>query len=127
MFRNFKTNTEYFKNSFFPYCVEEWNKLGPELKDSVSISKFKKSLLAFIRPNMSPVYKINDPLGLKLLTRLRVNFSHLKEHKFRHNFLDTINSLCSYVVLKLSLQITISCAVPFIPAYGRHSLTILRQ
>ena len=30
------------------------------------------------------------------------------------------------MVLKLSLQITISCAVPFILAYGRHSLTILR-
>ena len=78
LFRNVKTNTEYFKNYFFPYCVEELNKLGSELKESVSISKFKKSLLAFIRPKMSPVYKINDPLGLKLLTRLRVNFSHLR-------------------------------------------------
>ena len=33
--------------------------------------------------------------GIKLLTRLRVGFSHLKEHKFRHNFEDTINPLCS--------------------------------
>ena len=30
-----------------------------------------------------------------MLTRLRVNFSHLREHKFRHNFRDTINPLCS--------------------------------
>ena len=44
---------------------------------------------------MRPVYGINDPLGLKLLTRLRVNFSHLREHKFRHNFRDTLNPLCS--------------------------------
>ena len=36
-----------------------------------------------------------DPLGLKLLTRLRVNLSHLREHKFHHNFLDTLNPLCS--------------------------------
>ena len=26
---------------------------------------------------------------------MRVNLSHLREHKFRHNFLDTINPLCS--------------------------------
>ena len=26
---------------------------------------------------------------------LRLNFSHLNEHKFRHNFLGTINPLCS--------------------------------
>ena len=28
------------------------------------------------------------------MTRLRVNFSHLKEHKFKHNFQDMLNSLC---------------------------------
>ena len=29
------------------------------------------------------------------MTRLRVGFSHLKEQKFRHNFEDAINPLCS--------------------------------
>ena len=95
LFRNFKINTEYFKNSFFPYCVNEWNKLGLELRNSLSISKFKKDVLTFIRPKMCPVYKIHDPIGLKFLTRLRVNLSHLREHKFRHNFLDILNPLCS--------------------------------
>ena len=32
-------------------------------------------------------------MRLKLLTRLRL--SHLNEHKFRHNFQDCINLLCS--------------------------------
>ena len=41
LFRNFRINTEYFKNSFFPYCVTEWNKLGLELKSSISVSQFK--------------------------------------------------------------------------------------
>ena len=36
-----------------------------------------------------------DPLGIKLLTRLSVRFSHLSEHKFRHNFADSLNLLCS--------------------------------
>ena len=33
--------------------------------------------------------------GIKLSTRLRVGFSHLKKHKFRRNFVDAINPLCS--------------------------------
>ena len=36
-----------------------------------------------------------DSLGEKLLTRLRLKFSHLKEHKFRHGFADTINPMCA--------------------------------
>ena len=31
----------------------------------------------------------------KLRTRLRVGLSHLRKHKFRHNFQDTIDPLCS--------------------------------
>ena len=44
---------------------------------------------------MSSVYDIQYSIGLKLLTRLRLKFSHLREHKFRHNFRDTLNPLCS--------------------------------
>ena len=38
---------------------------------------------------------IFDSLGLKFLTRLRLDFSHLNEHRFRHNFQDCLNPLCS--------------------------------
>ena len=40
-------------------------------------------------------FSIYDPLGIKLLNRLRVDFSHPNEHNFRHNFADTLNPLCS--------------------------------
>ena len=40
-------------------------------------------------------FSIYDPFGYKLLNRLGVDFSHLNEHKFRHNFTDTLNPLCS--------------------------------
>ena len=30
-----------------------------------------------------------------LITRLRLGFSHLHDHKFRHNFQDTLNPICS--------------------------------
>ena len=41
------------------------------------------------------LFNITDIYGIKLLARLRVSLSHLREHKFRHDFQDTINPLCS--------------------------------
>ena len=89
------SNTAYFSNSFLPFCIKEWNKLSPSLRNAVSVSVFKKGLLKLYRPKARPIFNIIDPIGLKLLTRLRTNLSHLRDHKFRHNFLDTLNPLCS--------------------------------
>ena len=41
------------------------------------------------------MFRVYDPLGVKLLTRLRLHFSYLNEHKFRHSFSDTINAICT--------------------------------
>ena len=41
------------------------------------------------------IYNIHKPLGVKYLTRLRIGFSHLKEHKFKHNFHYSIDPMCS--------------------------------
>ena len=94
-YSSFSINTNFFANSFFPYCTEQWNQLDPTIKNLQSISLFKKALLKFIRPNAAHVFDVTDHFGLKLLTRLRLGLSHLNEHKFRHNFHDTINPLCS--------------------------------
>ena len=56
---------------------------------------FRKKFLAFIRPLGNDTYEIYDPLGIRLLKRLRLGFNHLREHKFKHNFADTFNPLCS--------------------------------
>ena len=56
---------------------------------------FRKKLLTFTRPLENDTYGIYDPLGVNLLNRLRLGFSHLRKHKFRHNFADTLNPLCS--------------------------------
>lgn len=93
-FHTFKARTERFQFSFFPYCANQWNKLDPEIRNSPTVISFKRSLLHFIRPTAHSIFKIHDPRGLKLLTRLRVGLSHLREHKFRHNFNDTINPSC---------------------------------
>ena len=40
------------------------------------------------------LFSVYDPLGVKLLTRLRVQLSHLNENKFRHAFGDTVSPIC---------------------------------
>ena len=56
---------------------------------------FRKRMLNLIRPKYKDTYGIHNPTGLKLLTRLRLGFSHLNNHKFNHNFKDCINPICS--------------------------------
>ena len=41
------------------------------------------------------LFSIYNPAGVELLTRLRLQMSHLNEHKFRHGFEDTIGPMCS--------------------------------
>ena len=91
---NFRT--ERFKSTFFPSCSCNWNQLDPNIQNSSSIEVFKRALLSFIRPKPANVYRIHHPRGLKLLTRLRLGLSHLREHKFRHNFNDTIDPFCMW-------------------------------
>ena len=90
----FKVRHNFFKNSFFPSVISEWNKLSLEICNSVSLEIFKKYLLNFIRPNFNSVFNINNSLGLKLPTCLRIGFSLLKEHKLKHNFQDSVDPLC---------------------------------
>ena len=84
-----------FKNSFIPYVVREWNRLSTEIRNSTSCQEFRKSLLSFIKRTCSSLFSIHDPVSVKLLVRLRLGLSHLREYKFRHNFHGTLNPLCS--------------------------------
>ena len=88
------TKLKFFQNSYFPAAIKEWNRLDIDIRKSDSISIFKKRILSFIRSLPNKVSNSHNPQGLKLLTRLRLGLSHLRYHKFKHNFLDTINALC---------------------------------
>ena len=88
------TRHNYFKNSFFPSTLSEWNNLDCKIRNSKSLSIFKKNLLKFMRPCVNSIFNIHKPYGIKPLTRLRLGLSHLRDHKFRHCFQDTLNPLC---------------------------------
>ena len=59
-----------------------------------SVSRFKKSLLIYFKTDENSIFDIHNSIGIKFSNRLRLNFSHLNEHKFGHNFRDTVNSFC---------------------------------
>ena len=86
---------ERHRNSFFPYCIAQWKNLDSRIRNLPSIANFKHASLDFIRPVPTPMFNTNRLLGFVFLTRLRVGFSHLSEHKFRHGFLDIVDPICS--------------------------------
>ena len=57
-----------------------------------SIKFFKKMIVTENKEN--PLFSVYDPYGVKLLKRLRPQFSLLKEHNFRHGFGDTVSPMC---------------------------------
>ena len=91
----FKVKHNFFQNSFFPSVVIEWNKPDQNIRNSQNLFIFKKKILKFIRPSGNSVSRCHNPKGIKLLTRLKLDLSHLREHKFKHGFLDSLNPICS--------------------------------
>ena len=47
------------------------------------------------QPSPKSICNINNPTGLKLLTRLKLGLSHHNSHRFSHNFSNCANPLCS--------------------------------
>ena len=67
--------------------MKEWNNLGHKIRKSKSISIFKNNIL---RPKPNNVYYCHNPRGVRLMTGLRLDLSHLQEYKFKHSFQDLI-------------------------------------
>ena len=93
---HFKVKHNYFKNSFFPSTVIQWNKLDLNSRNSENVTSFKGKVLKLIRSSKNSIFYCNNPKGIQLLTKLRLGLSHLREDKFLHNFQDTLNPNCNY-------------------------------
>ena len=61
----------------------------------IHMTSFKNLILKFIRPEPNRVSSTQNFEGLKLHTRMRLGLSHLADHKFRYNFQDCLNPICS--------------------------------
>ena len=91
--KKFKPN--FFNNSYIPSTVIKWIQLDQDIRNAESYALFRKHLLSFIGSEANNMFNVHNAKGIKLFARLRVGFSHLKEHKIRHNFVDAINPFCS--------------------------------
>ena len=100
----FKIRHNFFKNSFFPSTVIEWNKLDSRIPKVKSFSDFKKNILSLIRSKANSAFICNSSKVLRFVTRFRLGLSHLRDHKFKHSFQDSLNSLCS---CSLDVELTI--------------------
>ena len=131
--RHFSRNSEniphlrpkhgFFRNSFFPLTINEWNNLDLQVSKSRRISIFKSNSLKLIRPNQNNVYYCHNPKGIKLLTRLRSGLTHIREHKFKHDFQDCLNPLrLSGNEIKNSTHYQLHC-----PTFTNQRLTPLNK
>lgn len=87
------TRPKSFEKFFLHYCINVWNDLKAYIRNAKSISIFKKLIPS--KKHGNSLFFVCDLLGENLFSRLRANFSHLREYKFRHSFADTINSMCA--------------------------------
>ena len=65
--------------------------MDSRIRNLPSIATFRHAILDFIRPVPTTMFKINRVSGFVFLIRLRFGFSHLREQKFRHDFLDIVD------------------------------------
>ena len=117
LFPSFTCRTEYFKSSFSPSVINDWNKFDSKTRNSTSYLNFINPLINFIRPLEKKIFNIHDEVGVKLLTRLRLGFSRFPEHEFRHNFANTLNP--QFLVLSSMTQQCIFFALPFLCYSGK--------
>ena len=114
---------QFFKNSYFPSTIIEWNKLDSNIRNSEILNIFKSKILKFIRPTANSIFGCHNPIGVKLLTRLQLGLSHLRKHKFKHEFQDTLNPIFSCgKEVETTFHFLRSC-----PYYSDERLTLLSK
>ena len=79
-------------NSFYSYCISEWEKFSDDVKLLPSLDQFKSKLILYIRPAGRLIYGIHGIDGV--LTEMRVKFSALRSHRINHNF-NCSSAMCS--------------------------------
>ena len=91
----FNIKHNFYKNYFFPLSIIERNNLDPKLPNSENFGSFKNNVLKFIRPKPNSFFNCCSLKGIRLIPRLRLELSHLREHKFKCIFQNCLNPFCS--------------------------------
>ena len=89
-----KVNHSSFENKYFPSTIIQWDKLDPNICNSISCSTFKKRILEFSKPFPNSIFSVCSSVSLIFLTGLQIGLSLPQEPTFCHNFLDSLNAIC---------------------------------
>ena len=95
VYEQYVGRTIRFSHTYFQNALCEWNDLHQNIRNSQSISDFKRKLLAIIRATTISYYDIFEIECITTSTKLGVNFSALNRHRFRHNF-ECSSPMCVY-------------------------------
>ena len=74
----------------------EWNKLDLNLRRCNSYNVFKNNILNLIRLSSNSFFDCHNPIGIKYITRIRLELRHLRKHRFKHSFHGTLNPICNF-------------------------------
>ena len=80
VYENNVERTNRFASTYIQNCIKEWNQLDVSIRSSQTISELKRKLIQQL------YFGVHDIEGIRYRTQLRVKFSDLREHRFRHNF-----------------------------------------
>ena len=70
---------------------------------------FQETYIGIIRPSKNSAFYCHCPNILKVITRLRLDLSHLWFHKFKHNFQDTLNPICNCGTVETTVHYFLHC------------------
>lgn len=109
--KNQSTERKIFSHHLFLAALKYAIVLNYKIKIQINNSKIKHRHL--LRPNQIPS-SLLDAYSVKLLSRLRLHFSHLNGHKLRYGFKNGTNSMCFHYLLKsnqLVFSVHEECAI----------------
>ena len=121
--KDIKCESYRYRNSFFPDSMSMWNDLGPNLRESKSISKFKNSLLKLYRPVKKSIFNVHEN-GIKWIFQLRVKLSPLKSHKKSHKFAGYEDPLFGNCSCSMGIAETTSHFLLHCPNFTFHRRTL---
>ena len=97
-FPRLNTKYNFYKNSFFPLAIIEWSNVDSNLRKAENIGAFKNNILKFIRLKPNSFFNCFNLKGIRVITRLRLELSHVHEHEFVYNFQSCLNPHCSLFI-----------------------------
>ena len=92
-FQNYRANTNFFLNLFFPATIRAWNDLPAEVKDVPSVAAFKSRLNKDLKKPPS-YYNTGTRIGQILQARLRLGCSSLNADLYRKNIVPSPTCAC---------------------------------